>query len=316
MTSGAMDRAALAAFSRSRIEKGSKSFAVASRIFDVKTRDAVHMLYAWCRHCDDVIDDQDLGFARRSGAQHNTLDDILQNLRENTRAALAGELPEDPVFQSLAHVTKTYAIPESQPLDHITGFEMDVNEVAYNTIEDTLTYCYHVAGVVGIMMARIMGVQGQDTLERACDLGIAFQLTNICRDVIDDARIGRVYLPSNWLRDVGLDIENFARTENRAALHKVVIRTLDLADRYYDSAGVGIARLPLRAAGAIAAARNVYRDIGEEVRQGGIHAWDTRASTTKRQKMMRAAQGLLQAMASRLYAPSFDRTGLWTRSHQ
>jgi len=305
---------ALRALSRERIEKGSRSFAAASKLFDEETRDAVHMLYAWCRHCDDTIDDQDLGFARGDTPVPHDKRKVLEELRRDTIAALAGETAVEPVFQALAHVAARYGIPQDQPLAHIRGFEMDVEQTDYDTIEDTLQYCYHVAGVVGVMMARIMGADGEDTLDRACDLGMAFQLTNICRDVMDDAAIGRVYLPSQWLEQAGVSPDEIAMRQHRQKVFTVATRALDLADMYYTSASVGIARLPLRSAAAIAAARNVYRAIGTALREKGPEAWDSRVSTSRNQKVLRVGQGLMQAVTSRVsVAAPYDRKNLWTR---
>ena len=124
-----------------------------------------------------------------------------------------------------------------------------------------------VAGVVGAMMASVMGVRDRPTMERAIDLGIAFQLTNISRDVMEDAADGRVYLPADWLEEEGAPLNPAEFPGAEPALYRVVKRLLDEADRYYESAGVGIARLPFRCAWAIAAARRVYRAIGETVQE-------------------------------------------------
>src|SRR5690606_37267384 len=102
-------------------------------------------------------------------------------------AALAGEPSDEYIFEALRRVISRHQIPHRHPQELLTGFEMDVEARRYRTIEETLDYCYHVAGVVGVMMAMIMGVRDKVVLDRACDLGIAFQLTNIARDVIDDA---------------------------------------------------------------------------------------------------------------------------------
>ncbi|MEO0620022.1 MAG: phytoene/squalene synthase family protein [Pseudomonadota bacterium] len=312
----------LVAHAREQIEKGSKSFSAASKLFDNETRDAVHLLYAWCRHCDDEIDDQDLGFAR--GSEHTDPAAVLATLRAETLAALGGEPSQAPVYRGLAHVAEAYDIPRSDPMAHLDGFEMDVAERHYETIEETLAYCYHVAGVVGVMMARIMlqgsGEETRDTLNRASDLGIAFQLTNIARDVMDDAAIERVYLPASWLRAAGLDEvspASIAAEENRSAVLRVVHRLLDLADCYYDSAAVGIPRLPRRAVAAIAAARNIYRDIGTTLRAQGDDAYRARASTTGARKLLRVTQGIGQALwfqgLPQVSDSTHARDGLWTR---
>ncbi len=112
-------------------------------------------------------------------------------------------------------------------MDHLDGFVMDVEGREYRTLTDTVEYCYHVAGVVGVMMAYIMGVRDEPTLDRATDLGLAFQLTNICRDVVEDSEVGRVYLPRDWLAEAGVPIDGIADPVNRDGVFEVVRRILD-----------------------------------------------------------------------------------------
>jgi phytoene synthase len=157
-----------------------------------------------------------------------------------------------------------------------------------------------VAGVVGLMMASIMGARDELVLDRACDLGLAFQLTNIARDIIDDAKIGRCYVPSEWLLEAGIPPDHVALPRHRAALASVAARLVDHAEPYYESATLGIAALPLRSAWAIATARNVYRQIGIEVKRRGPRAWDERVGTSKAAKLRLLALGGAQALASRL----------------
>ncbi|MEO1609318.1 MAG: phytoene/squalene synthase family protein [Pseudomonadota bacterium] len=308
----------LVEFSRQRIEKGSRSFAVAAKLFAPTTRDSAYMLYAWCRHCDDVIDGQALGHIDTTNAAPSGTDALaaVQELKEKTRRACRGDADE-PVFQALAAVAQKHEIPEKYPLDLIAGFQMDAEERQYNMIEDTLEYCYHVAGVVGVMMAMVMGVEGKEraVLNRACDLGIAFQLTNIARDVIPDHEAGRVYLPEVWLREAGLTRASLAEQANRAALASIARRLLDIAEPYYQSANYGLADLPLRSAWAVATALKVYRAIGVEVRRRGAGAWDTRTSTNTLTKLGGVAAGLAIAMHTRGKAaagPGYSRSGLWT----
>jgi 15-cis-phytoene synthase len=305
----------IAEFSRGRIERGSKSFAKAARLFSPNVRASAYMLYAWCRHCDDEIDGQELG--------HNTAlspaaatDARLADLLADTAAAIRGEARE-PVFLALQTVVERHGIPHALPLDLIEGMAMDVRKSPYRSLDDTLLYSYHVAGCVGVMMAMIMGAREPDTLDRACDLGIAFQLTNIARDVMADAAVGRVYLPADWLAEVGVTPapEQVADPNNRIAVHEVTLRLLAEADRYYASAYHGIARLPVRSALAIAAARRVYSDIGNVVREGGAAAGGTRAYVTSSRKMIGLAQAGFDTLGAhtlgRLRSPA-GRDGLWT----
>ena len=295
------------------IARGSKSFAAAARLFDRDTRQSAVMLYAWCRYCDDLIDDQEFGFA--SGRfPSNSPEARLVELERQTRSALAGEPQAEPAFAALRLVMERHQIPEQLPLQHLAGFRMDTERRRYETIEDTLDYAYHVAGVVGVMMAHVMGVRDPAVLDRASDLGIAFQLTNIARDIIDDAAVGRIYVPTGWLREAGIPPEEVADLRHRPALARVAARLIARAEPHYASARVGIAALPPRSAWAIATAHGVYRQIGVEVRRREFRAWDERVSTTKLQKLGHVARGGWVALLSRIAGPNSDeRAGLYER---
>jgi len=281
--------------SRDMIRKGSRSFALASRVFDPAIRDHAWMLYAWCRHCDDEIDGQELGMAPVTQPGHDPVASLLK-LRTETQRALRGAAVTDPVFLGLQRVAREHAIPERHALELLAGFEMDVTGFRYRTIDETLLYCYRVAGVVGVMMALVMGVRDTKNLQRAADLGIAFQLTNIARDVVDDARNGRCYLPAEWLAEAGISAEGLARPENRVAVAVVVRRLLAESDRYYRSAHAGLQSLSFRSAWAVATALGVYRDIGSLVLARGAQAWDTRAVVGMPRKMLYLSVGALRAL--------------------
>lgn len=304
MTDATLDHA------RQSIAVGSKSFSMASRFLPPGMHDDCVMLYAWCRHADDVIDGQEAGFA--SGADHDPAARLAE-LRDLTHRALRGQATA-PVYAGLARVMAARDIPHRHVDELLAGFAMDVDGRVYRTMDDLLDYCYHVAGVVGVMMARIMGVRDESVLDRASDLGLAFQLTNIARDVIDDARIGRTYLPQNLLQAQGIGMVDPDDPGQRAALHQVALQLLDDAEIYYRSADAGIAALPRRPALAIAAARNIYRQIGVKLRQQGPGAWDGRLSTTKGEKLRLAAQAAGSTILSlRRGVPPIARTGLYRR---
>jgi len=297
--------------SRKTIASGSKSFFTASLLLPTQLRDSAHLLYTWCRHCDDCVDGQRLGFADESAKRPAA--EVLEYLNEQTRRTLAGEPVEQLPFQALSRVVAEYEIPEADPLALLEGFAMDVRGGPYETLDDTIRYCYHVAGVVGVMMARVMGVRDRDALDRAADLGIAFQLTNIARDVVDDAAVGRVYLPDQWVRESGIHRERIAHAEYRSPLATVVGKVLDEAERYYASAKIGIARLPFRSAWSIATARLVYRDIGHLVRKLGPRAWDERVSVSPLRKLgwvMVAGADTTRRRVAKTGGQQ-ARTGLW-----
>jgi phytoene synthase len=311
----------IVAASRQMIRVGSRSFASAARLLGPGAREGAYQLYAWCRYCDDRIDLQDLGRGTPAGMApagdaRLAARSRLEQLTRETVRALDGAPVSDPVFVALQRVVLQHAIPHRHPLELLQGFAMDVEARRYRTLEDVLTYCYHVAGVVGVMMAHVMGAQGKDTLDRAADLGLALQMTNIARDVMEDAQAGRVYLPESWLEEAGVPVPEIRERRHREAVHGVVRRLLAEADRYYRSAGDGVARLPLRSAWSIATARGVYRDIGALVRRRGSEAWDRRAVVSKPRKLWRVAQGGLEALlliALRRRARPCSRQGLWNR---
>jgi phytoene synthase len=294
------------------IKVGSKSFAAAARLFDPATRRGVLMLYAWCRHCDDVVDGQELGFGAAAPASHDPHAGLAE-LYDQTRRACAGEAMTDPAFAAFQEVARRHAIAPRHAFDHLAGFRMDVDATRYETIEDTLRYCYHVAGVVGLMMASIMGARDEEVLDRACDLGLAFQLTNIARDIVDDAGSGRCYLPAQWLREAGIPAEELALPRHRVALAKLAARLVEHAEPYYDAALGGIDALPLRSAWAIATARNVYRRIGIEVKARGPRAWDERVGTSRSTKLFLLAKGGVEALLSRVRVVRPRPAGLWRR---
>jgi 15-cis-phytoene synthase len=299
------------------IAQGSKSFAAASRLFDSATRQSVVMLYAWCRHCDDVVDGQALGHGQ-TAQEPAVAAARVEALTHETGRALGGDDTVAPPFLALAEVVRRHRIPHRFALDHLAGFRMDAELRHYRSLEDTLDYCYGVAGVVGVMMAMVMGRRDDATLDRAADLGLAFQLTNIARDVIDDHAAGRVYLPAQWLADEGLTRETIAEPDRRLAVARVAARLVDAAEPYYLSAQAGIASLPLRSAWAVAVARGLYREIGLKVKACGDAAWSPRVFTPRYRKLHHVMTGCVTAALSRRSPadPStahWPREALWTR---
>ena len=312
----------IVAQSEAAIREGSKSFAGAAKLLAPDVRESVVQLYAWCRYCDDVIDGQTLG--HDADADEAGSESRLVTLREQTQLAIDGG-KVDGVFAALQRVVQRHGIPGQHPHELLDGFAMDVSGRAYESREDVLEYCYHVAGVVGVMMAQIMGAKGDDALHRACDLGLAFQLTNICRDVVDDAELGRVYLPLDRLAAAGVPVSGVraeqlaaavADPAHRAAVYRVAQELLTEADRYYASAREGLRALPPRSAWSIAAARRIYADIGAVVRSRGERAWDERAVVTKGRKVSGALLAGLDALRARtvdqLVKP-VPRGDLWRR---
>jgi 15-cis-phytoene synthase len=282
-------REALVATAGETIARGSKSFHLASRLFDRPTRERAWLLYAWCRHCDDLADGQTLGHDARTviDAQER-----LSLLRVGTARALQGIPAGDTPFDALRIVAAECAIPERFVWDHIAGFELDAKEWRPRTEADMVQYCYHVAGAVGCMMAVIMGVppDDEDTLGRASDLGIAFQLANIARDICDDDKIGRCYLPDEWLVEMDIPPGQHMAPPYRDRLAVLAQRLAVMVERYEASAREGARRLPFRARWAVLTAAGIYGDIARQVAARGPRAWDSRVVTTRASKLRWAAQ--------------------------
>ncbi|CAM8626807.1 15-cis-phytoene synthase [Sphingobium sp. AntQ-1] len=315
MSSSVPDRPALVAHARDSIARGSKSFALASKLFDRKTRERAWLLYAWCRKCDDIADGQDHGGVMTSVSNAQAR---LSMMRVLTDKALRGEPTGDPAFDGFGVVMRECAIPERYAHDLIEGFALDARDWRPRSEADMLLYCYHVAGAVGCMMAVLMGVDPNDraTLDRACDLGLAFQLANIARDISEDEAADRCYLPQLWLAEMDIPPGEHMKPWVRPRLAILSRRLATMAAAYEDSARHGTGALPPRAAWAVLAAAGIYGDIAREVARRGEQAWDHRVVTPKREKLGWVARAAVQVVrrASRWPAAVPRPASLWTRS--
>ena len=308
------DRAALISHARESIARGSKSFAMASQLFDRQTRERAWLLYAWCRKCDDIADGQDHGGTMRGVADGQAR---LSTIRVLTGVALRGEATGDPAFDGFGLVMRECGIPARYAHDLIEGFALDAREWRPRSEADMLRYCYHVAGAVGCMMAVLMGVDPQDdaTLDRACDLGLAFQLANIARDISEDEAADRCYLPEEWLVEMDIPPGEHMKPCVRPRLAMLARRLAEMAAAYEESARHGTGALPPRAAWAVLAAAGIYGDIAREVARRGEHAWDHRVVTPKREKLLWVLRAGAQIVgrARRWPAATPRPVTLWTR---
>ena len=282
------------------IRKGSKSFSLAARLFDPATRDAAFFLYGWCRYCDDQVDQ--VG----TSASRNELAARLKVLKDKTAAAFSFAPQDEPVFIALQYIVHRYGIPSHYALELIEGMAMDVRATRYANLKELLLYCYRVAGTVGLMMAHVMGLRDEAALEHAADLGIAMQLTNIARDIVEDASMQRIYLPLTWLSEAEVQPEKIDAAENREKLAMLTRRLLREAERYYRSGDEGLWYLSFRSACAVAAARRVYAEIGAMLLRKGPRAWDQRTYVTGARKIrmvLRGISSLLRSLPARLFQP-------------
>lgn len=309
MTAG---REATVAAARAIIAEGSKSFAAASTLFDKPTRERAWLLYAWCRRCDDLADGQEMGHGM---ARVDDPAARLALIRRQSDAALAGEPVDDPAFAALGLVAAETRMPRRFVEDLIAGFALDAEDWRPRSEDDLMRYCYHVAGAVGCMMAVVMGVDPEDgeTLDRACDLGLAFQLANIARDLMEDDAAGRCYLPLEWLAEMDIPPGQHMKPPFRQRLAVLARRLTDRAAAYEVSAKAGTPALSYRSAWAVLAAAGIYGGIARKVAVRGEHAWDHRVTTSKAEKLGWVIKAAADAGRRERYAGAPRPAALWAR---
>ncbi|WP_132254546.1 phytoene/squalene synthase family protein [Methylobacterium segetis] len=260
---------------RTAIRQGSRSFYAASLLLPPSTRRAAYGLYAFCRHSDDAVDEARAGTSRAEVAR----------LEARLARIYAGDPADQPADRALAEIVARYAIPRALPEALLDGLAWDAEGRRYETLSDLCAYAARVASAVGAMMTLIMEVRDADALARACDLGVAMQLTNIARDVGEDARAGRLYLPLRWLAEEGIDPDAFlAAPAADPAIGRVVARLLEAAELLYARSEAGIGALPLACRPAIRAARLIYAEIGREIERAGFDSVGRRARVRGRRK--------------------------------
>jgi 15-cis-phytoene synthase len=266
---------------RAAIRTGSRTFHAASMLLPTKVRSAAIELYAFCRMADDAID--------QSAAPRVALAELQSRLA----AAYVGAPFDSSTDRALAQVVSDYRVPIAIPAALLEGFAWDAEGRRYETLAELEGYCARVAATVGVMMALLMGVRSPTALARAADLGVAMQLSNIARDVGEDARAGRLYLPLAWLREAGIEPEQFLTDpQHDRRLSEVVDRLVAAARRLYER----IDELPVACRPAIHAARLMYAEIGEEVLRRAGDSVNSRAVVSRKRKLQLLVRALGAAL--------------------
>ncbi len=276
---------------RNLLKQGSRSFYAASLLLPEAYRSPIIALYAFCRVADDAIDDN---------PDAVPIDVALEGLTRRLQAIYAGEPKDSAVDRAFSDVVRRFEIPYALPAALLEGFAWDVNRREYRSWSDVYAYSARVAGTVGSMMALIMGVRQPTILSRACDLGVAMQLTNIARDVGEDALDKRLYLPREALARSGIDADEFmARPRFDEPVAGVVAELLDRADVLYARSEWGISKLPVSCRAAIFAARLIYAEIGKQLARNGYDSVSTRTIVSGRRKIELLHSAMRQAAATR-----------------
>ena len=303
------------------IAKNSKSFSFASRFLPPSARADAAVLYAWCRRVDDAVDEVSPELAPHSLKRLQTeLDLIYSDHKKNDAQSI---IDTDPVLSGFEELVNRCRIPKYYPQELLEGMLMDVEETQYDTLEQLYLYCFRVASVVGLMMCHILKIRDESSLKNAAHLGVAMQLTNICRDVSEDWGRSRLYLPRELLIkgssnqiNTGYDVtEPSLKSDpssiisgksglrfDRLALPPMMVKParyaihelLSRADLHYNKGYAGLSSLPGRARFAIRAAGMIYQDIGRIIREHECDPNQPRAITSKSRKLSLAAVALLK----------------------
>jgi 15-cis-phytoene synthase len=306
---------------REAIRHGSLSFHAASRLLPQSVRDPSLALYAFCRLADDAVDLQ-----QQKAAAVLRLKDRLERIYDGCPDNAAAD-------RAFARVVETFEMPRALPDALLEGLAWDATGRRYNTLSELFDYSARVASAVGVMMCVLMRARDPNALARACDLGVAMQLTNIARDIGEDALEGRIYIPLEWLDEAGLSPEVFlANPRATKAIRQMTRRLVMQANRLYMRSEAGVGALPITSRPGIYAARHIYAAIGGQVQRAGYDSISSRAHTSKPQKLgwlavsvMKAASTLVMPKSAVLYAQPLPETQFlveaagretkrWTRS--
>lgn len=294
-----IDRDQVVRESRSVLARHARTFQLAGHFLGAARRDEAAVVYAFCRLVDDAIDeasDPDAGAAALAAVE----------------AELREEAPARPLVAVFAALMAEHGVDVGVALELIAGVRSDSGPVALADDAALLRYCYRVAGTVGLMMCGVLGVRDPSAPPFALDLGVAMQLTNICRDVAEDAERGRVYLPQARLARAGTGAADLlAGAAPRIAVSAVVLDLLALADRFYASADAGMRFIPWPSRLAILVASRVYRAIGQVLRARRGDALAGRAVVSPLRRLAWSAAALARFAATLLpqgSPPTHDST--------
>jgi phytoene synthase len=284
---------------REMLRGGSRSFFAASYLLPGRIAEPAAALYAFCRVADDAVD---LGDGERGLAQ----------MQERLARVYQGRPVNHAADRAFADVVERMQIPLELPAALLDGFEWDVAGRRYQSLSDLLGYGARVAGTVGAMMTLVMGRRDAGVLARACDLGVAMQLTNIARDVGEDAANGRLYLPREWMAEAGIDPDEWLSSPSHSdALASVVERLLTTAGHLYRRAACGIRELPLPCRPGIHAARLLYAEIGNQLAREGLDSVSVRTVVPFSRKLRLCMDALIATLCrgpTRLTSPPLAET--------
>ena len=267
-----------------------KSFRFAGRFLDKRQLENCARLYRFCRFVDDLVDE-----ASDADIAQVELDFLKRDLELGYSTA--------PVVEDFIDLASQCQMQSDVIRELIRGIESDLQPVLFGTDAQLLRYCYRVAGTVGLLMCDVLGVHDSIAKAHAIDLGIGMQLTNIARDVREDAGMGRRYVPGQWLGEITPQALSNPSTRESELLVESAQRLLSLAELYYGSGKAGLRFLPPRARHGIKIAASVYREIGLVIAERGFDVSAGRAYVGLPRKLLVACRALMSDPCAQPYAP-------------
>ena len=274
------------AYCTESIKKGSKTFYFASRFMNRELRNSFYAVYAFCRQTDNIVDDNE--------GDPKTQKKLIRAWKKEFLTAYGKGRSSNQILNPFVYTMKRYKIPLRYPLELIRGVSMDITKKRYNTFAELRRYCYRVASVVGVMLTYVMGAGNVYKAKKyAIRLGIAMQLTNILRDVGEDAKMGRIYLPMNELRRFGLSTRNILSLKKTDKLIKFLKFQIARARKYYQDAVRGIMMLHKDVRPVISLAFTLYREILRVIEENGYEVFNKRAYVTFLRKLLLYARILI-----------------------
>lgn len=303
------------------MSKHGKSFYFASQVFSKNAFFKINLLYTYCRFVDDTADKNSSSTAKEqldklknyildSKLKTSSLDSkytFSENLTSNAERSISTDNFEPHTsfsFEFLVHELQSFGIPKAQLLTLIDGALFDVEARKIENRTDFIRYCYLVAGVVGQMMIPLLNVNAKSAQFFAIDLGIGMQITNICRDILEDAKIHRTYLPAEELNNLSLSLDRLQQQgPTPDTLKQLLNNYLSLSDTYYRSAFLGFSYIPLRPRFAILFASEIYRHIGLKIKAKNYEVLHGRIYLTSVEKFFVCFKSLIKVFHIRFWTP-------------
>ena len=263
-------------YCRQKAAESGSSFLSGFKFLPEHQHDAMTVLYAFCRELDDVVDDC---------SDKNTAHTTLNWWRLDLARAFSDGLPEHPVNQALQPVARTFNLPQSEFVELIDGMQMDLDKARYATFDELKLYCRRVAGVVGCLIARILGFTNPQTLDYADKMGLALQLTNIIRDVGEDARRGRIYLPADELQQFGVPAADLLNARYSDNFTRLMRHQAARAHEHYDAALALLPAAERRAQKPGLMMASIYHALLREIEAGGFQVLHQRTTLPPLRKL-------------------------------